>query len=391
MTKKHAKQIVSLFISMYKPFGVEIKHINQNECVLVVADAALFYIKIDENCEFILYEENRSDFTNEGVCGLDIEELTPNTILPKYNHSAFVRNIKEKIDATTLYIRYARFAGANQKYLPNHMEPHFEYINNIFPELKLQDRIDAWEGTPYTIVILEMTDANGNVSYVGDAIKGNVHSFILRIADRLAKQPYDVCRILGFGLSEFYHVVESEFIDGIQSHKNTGRVARLEQHLRYFSLETECYKDEYLIRPIVAQKVQEAKSGKLDCIERVAYNKPEYRWKTEEYVYKIIKKQYKNYGVIYQHKPYFLHSSFGGQMSYDVFISGLSIAIEYQGKQHFEPVDYFGGQEAFERVQQRDKEKRMLSEAQGISLVYINYWEDVTPELVRSKIEEARS
>ena len=78
-------------------------------------------------------------------------------------------------------------------------------------------------------------------------------------------------------------------------------------------------------------------------------------------------------------------------MSYDVFISGLSIAIEYQGKQHFEPIDHFGGQEAFERVQQRDKEKRMLSEAQGISLVYINYWEDVTPELVRSKIEEARS
>ena len=73
-------------------------------------------------------------------------------------------------------------------------------------------------------------------------------------------------------------------------------------------------------------------------------------------------------------------------MSYDVFITGLNVAIEYQGKQHFEPVDFFGGEESFVNVQKRDKEKAMLSKERGIKLVYINYWENVTPELIRERV-----
>ena len=44
-------------------------------------------------------------------------------------------------------------------------------------------------------------------------------------------------------------------------------------------------------------------------------------------------------------------------MSYDVYICGLKIAIEYQGKQHFEPVDFFGGKDSFENQQYRDRSK----------------------------------
>ena len=65
----------------------------------------------------------------------------------------------------------------------------------------------------------------------------------------------------------------------------------------------------------------------------------------------MCKKIFKNNKVIYQHRPFFLKSDIGGQMSYDVFISGFNIAIEYQGKQHFEPIDYFGGEEAFKKLQ----------------------------------------
>ena len=73
-------------------------------------------------------------------------------------------------------------------------------------------------------------------------------------------------------------------------------------------------------------------------------------------------------------------------MSYDVFISGLNVAIEYQGKQHFEPVDFFGGDKAFEDLLARDKLKAKLSAENGIKLVYINYWEDITPDLIISRV-----
>ncbi|MBE6028863.1 MAG: hypothetical protein E7226_01775 [Clostridiales bacterium] len=75
-------------------------------------------------------------------------------------------------------------------------------------------------------------------------------------------------------------------------------------------------------------------------------------------------------------------------MSFDVFITGLNVAIEYQGKQHFEPVDFFGGVEAFESVQKRDREKAELSKEHGVKLVYINYWENVTAELIRERVEQ---
>ena len=54
--------------------------------------------------------------------------------------------------------------------------------------------------------------------------------------------------------------------------------------------------------------------------------------------------------------------------------------------QHFEPVDFFGGQESFEQVQARDKLKAKLSLENGIKLVYINYWEEITPELIIKRI-----
>lgn len=75
-------------------------------------------------------------------------------------------------------------------------------------------------------------------------------------------------------------------------------------------------------------------------------------------------------------------------MSYDVFISGLNIAIEYQGKQHFEPVEYFGGEEAYINTLKRDKEKLELSIKNNIKLIYINYWEDISPKLIREKIQD---
>lgn len=73
-------------------------------------------------------------------------------------------------------------------------------------------------------------------------------------------------------------------------------------------------------------------------------------------------------------------------MSYDIFISGMNVAIEYQGKQHFEPVEFFGGEESFKETQRRDKEKKHISQLNNIKLVYINYWEDITTELVKKRV-----
>ena len=139
-----------------------------------------------------------------------------------------------------------------------------------------------------------------------------------------------------------------------------------------------------------ADKVlEETNSGIYDYMERICYTPSKTRWINEELVYNLTKKIFKGYNVISHHSPSFLISSFGGQMHYDVFIAKLNIAIEYQGKQHFEPVAYFGGEESFKKCCQRDIDKKMLSDKYGVGLVYINYNEEITEQLIKERVVEA--
>lgn len=134
--------------------------------------------------------------------------------------------------------------------------------------------------------------------------------------------------------------------------------------------------------------LSEVYNGKYSELPRYEYLIPKNKWKSEQLVYEYACKLYKKSNVIYQHRPFFLRSK-QGQMSYDVFITKLNVAIEYQGKQHFEAVEIFGGQEHFEKQVERDKLKKELSEKNGVKLVYINYDEDISTDLIKEKVERA--
>ena len=49
------------------------------------------------------------------------------------------------------------------------------------------------------------------------------------------------------------------------------------------------------------------------------------------------------------------------------------VLIEFQGRQHYEPIDYFGGQEQFEKQQRYDKKKREYCTKHNIGLLLIPY------------------
>ena len=62
----------------------------------------------------------------------------------------------------------------------------------------------------------------------------------------------------------------------------------------------------------------------------------------------------------------------------DVFIPRLNIGIEYQGIQHFKPIDHWGGKESLARVIERDKKKKKLCLKNGVKLIYFYYYEELT-------------
>ncbi|MDE0316614.1 MAG: hypothetical protein OXM61_17145 [Candidatus Poribacteria bacterium] len=47
------------------------------------------------------------------------------------------------------------------------------------------------------------------------------------------------------------------------------------------------------------------------------------------------------------------------------------IAVEYHGRQHFEPVEFFGGKEAFHKTVGRDKRKATLAKNHSVKLLIV--------------------
>lgn len=63
----------------------------------------------------------------------------------------------------------------------------------------------------------------------------------------------------------------------------------------------------------------------------------------------------------------------------------LRCLIEYHGKQHFEPIEFFGGLEAFKKQQKRDKIKRDYCMKNNIKLYTFSYKEDLIKKLEEIK------
>lgn len=122
----------------------------------------------------------------------------------------------------------------------------------------------------------------------------------------------------------------------------------------------------------------------LLCIDSYDYINCHKKWKSEYSLYKLCKKIFGNQ-TIYQYRPVYLKTK-NGQLSYDVYLSKLHIAIEYQGKQHYEPINFFGGYNGFKDLQMRDTLKRKLSNQNCIILIEFNYKENITADLIKEKI-----
>jgi len=69
------------------------------------------------------------------------------------------------------------------------------------------------------------------------------------------------------------------------------------------------------------------------------------------------------------------------KLPFDFYLKELNLCIEYQGKQHFEAIDYFGGEKTLKYIQNNDKIKKKFCENNKINLLYINYNENIEEKL----------
>ncbi|MGE6593384.1 hypothetical protein ACQKFU_28320 [Bacillus mycoides] len=102
------------------------------------------------------------------------------------------------------------------------------------------------------------------------------------------------------------------------------------------------------------------------------------KWTTEIRLLELVKKLYPQYTVIHQYELDHLRG--------DIYIEELKLVIEYQGKQHFEPIKFMGGEEQFKKRQERDKEKVELCKYYNLGLIYFSYQDDLTEKVVKNRI-----
>jgi hypothetical protein len=64
-------------------------------------------------------------------------------------------------------------------------------------------------------------------------------------------------------------------------------------------------------------------------------------------------------------------------LPFDFYLPELNICIEFQGKQHYEPITYFGGLTTFNGQQKRDKIKMEYCFTNNIKLITIKYNDNI--------------
>lgn len=106
---------------------------------------------------------------------------------------------------------------------------------------------------------------------------------------------------------------------------------------------------------------------------------------SETQLYKVVCRMYRDREVLRRHRPSWLEG-----LELDIYVPDRSLALEYQGQQHFYPVEAWGGEEALEALQERDARKARLCVENGVCLVAIDYTEPLIERHIRARVAEAR-
>lgn len=95
-------------------------------------------------------------------------------------------------------------------------------------------------------------------------------------------------------------------------------------------------------------------------------------WISENQLYQILKRSLKRFRVVQHAQPTWL-----APQHLDIFIPEVSVAIEYMGRQHYAPVEFFGGDAGFNALRERDERKKQLCSTHNIQLHFVRHDEDI--------------
>lgn len=105
-------------------------------------------------------------------------------------------------------------------------------------------------------------------------------------------------------------------------------------------------------------------------------------WVSETLLYNIVSRLVYPEPAIRHFRPEWLDG-----LELDIYLPGRKVGIEYQGQQHFHPVEAWGGSAGLAGVKMRDKRKVKLCKQNGVHLILFDYTESLTEDYVRKLLQ----
>jgi hypothetical protein len=99
-------------------------------------------------------------------------------------------------------------------------------------------------------------------------------------------------------------------------------------------------------------------------------------WTSETLLYNQIKEAFPGIRVLHHARPRWL-----APQHLDIYIPERNLAIEYQGRQHVQPIAFFGGEETFQKTLKRDSVKKQKCLEAGVELIEV-FEEYDLPEVI---------
>jgi very-short-patch-repair endonuclease len=87
------------------------------------------------------------------------------------------------------------------------------------------------------------------------------------------------------------------------------------------------------------------------------------------------------HNILFKREKIFNDCKYNSFLYFDFYLPKHNLCIEFDGKQHYEPIEFFGGEEGFIETQKRDKIKNEYCVINNIKLIRIRYDENIEYKL----------